>query len=96
MEKAVAEADKEDVQRWTTKRKATLVLSIFKGETSIQEAARQGGLKQMLVAFADRGDAREQYHAVFGCLIVSSFRVLEGIPDERRRAVPAIRRASLS
>jgi hypothetical protein len=96
VEKAVAETDKEDVLRWTTKRKATIVLSMIKGETSIQEAARQGGLKQMVVAFADRGDAREYYHAVFGCLIVSSFRVLEGIPDERRRAVHAIQLASLS
>ncbi len=38
------EQDKDDVQRWTTKRKAALVLSIVKGETSIQEAARQHGL----------------------------------------------------
>jgi len=41
---AVEEQDKDDVQRWTTKRKAALVLSIIKGETSIQEAARQHGL----------------------------------------------------
>jgi transposase-like protein len=40
----VEEQDKDDVQRWTTKRKAALVLSIVKGETSIQEAARQHGL----------------------------------------------------
>ena len=36
--------EKDDVQRWTTKRKAALVSSIVKGETSIQEAARQHGL----------------------------------------------------
>lgn len=30
----------EDVQRWTSKRRAALVLSILKGETSVQEAAR--------------------------------------------------------
>jgi transposase-like protein len=41
---AVEEQDKDEVQRWTTKRKAALVLSIVKGETSIQEAARQHGL----------------------------------------------------
>jgi transposase-like protein len=41
---AVEEQDKDDVQRWTTKRKAALVLSIVRGETSIQEAARQHGL----------------------------------------------------
>ncbi len=43
METAVGERNQEDVQRWTTKRKATLVLSILKGETSIQEAAREHG-----------------------------------------------------
>ncbi len=37
----MAEQEPEDVQRWTTKRKAALVLSIIKGETSIQEAACQ-------------------------------------------------------
>ena len=44
MEKAVAKAEKEDIQRWTTKRKAALVLSILKGETSTQAAARQHGI----------------------------------------------------
>lgn len=44
MERAVAEQNLEDVQRWTTKRKAALVLSVLKGETSIQEAARQHGI----------------------------------------------------
>ena len=34
----------EDVQRWTSKRRAALVLSILKGETSVQEAARKHGL----------------------------------------------------
>ena len=34
----------EDVQRWTSKRRAALVLSILKGETSMQEAARKHGL----------------------------------------------------
>ncbi len=44
METAVGERNQEDVPRWTTKRKAALVLSLLKGETSIQEAARQHGL----------------------------------------------------
>jgi transposase-like protein len=44
METAVGERSQEEVQRWTTKRKADLVLSLIKGETSIQEAARQHGL----------------------------------------------------
>jgi len=34
----------EDVQRWTAKRRAALVLSILRGETSVQEAARKHGL----------------------------------------------------
>ena len=34
----------ENVQRWTAKRRAALVLSIVKGETSVQESARKHGL----------------------------------------------------
>ena len=34
----------ENVQRWTAKRRATLILSIVKGEISVQEAARAHGL----------------------------------------------------
>jgi len=44
VETAVGEPNQNDVQRWTTRRKAALVLSLLKGETSIQEAARQHGL----------------------------------------------------
>ena len=44
METAVGERNQEEVQRWTTKRKTSLILSLLKGETSIQEAARQHGL----------------------------------------------------
>lgn len=35
----------EPVQRWTAKRRASLVLSVLKGETSIPEAARKHGLR---------------------------------------------------
>ncbi len=35
----------EQVQRWTAKRRTALVLSILKGETSAQEAARKHGLR---------------------------------------------------
>ena len=41
METAVGERNQDGLQRWTTKRKAALVLSLLKGETSIQEAAQQ-------------------------------------------------------
>jgi hypothetical protein len=39
--KATADQEQEDIQCWTTKRMVALVVSIIKGETSIQEAARQ-------------------------------------------------------
>jgi transposase-like protein len=35
----------EEVQRWTAKRRAALVISLLKGETTAVEAARQHGLK---------------------------------------------------
>lgn len=38
------EQENEIQQRWTTKRKAALVVNILKGELSTQEAARQHGL----------------------------------------------------
>jgi Protein of unknown function (DUF1153). len=34
----------DEVQRWTAKRKAAVVMSIIKGETSAAEAARKHGL----------------------------------------------------
>ena len=34
----------EEVQRWTAKRRAALVLSLLKGETTAAEAARRHGL----------------------------------------------------
>ena len=34
----------DSIQRWTAKRRAALVLSILKGETSVAEAARKHGL----------------------------------------------------
>lgn len=34
----------EELQRWTAKRRAALILSVLTGETSIQEAARTHGL----------------------------------------------------
>src|ERR1700733_6248939 len=35
----------EEVQRWTAKRRAALVLSLLKGETTAAEAARRHGLR---------------------------------------------------
>jgi transposase-like protein len=34
----------EDIQRWTAKQRAALVLAILRGETPVQEAARKHGL----------------------------------------------------
>lgn len=34
----------ENVQRWTAKRRVALILSILKGETSVQDAAGRHGL----------------------------------------------------
>lgn len=34
----------QPIKRWTAKRRSALVLSILRGETSVQEAARQHGL----------------------------------------------------
>src|SRR5262245_66676145 len=41
----MAEEAADTPQRWTAKRRAALVLSIVKGETSAQAAARKHGLK---------------------------------------------------
>ncbi len=38
------EPSQEPIERWTAKRRATLVLSILKGDTSVAEAARRHGL----------------------------------------------------
>jgi transposase-like protein len=48
----------DEVQRWTAKRRAAVVLSIVKGETSAAEAARKHGLT---VAEIERW--REQFFA---------------------------------
>ena len=47
MSNTVAETktvESNEVQRWTAKRRAALVMSILRGETSVQEAARKHGL----------------------------------------------------
>ncbi len=40
----MADEQHEPIQRWTAKRRLTLVTSILKGETSVAEAARAHGL----------------------------------------------------
>jgi transposase-like protein len=65
----------EDVKRWTSKRKSSLVIQILKGQTSISEASRQHDLTpseiKCWVDDAEKGmenalrskpkDIREQY-----------------------------------
>jgi len=41
---AEGEVQKNEVQQWTAKRRAALVLQILKGKTSVAEAARTHGL----------------------------------------------------
>ena len=48
----------ETIKRWTAKRRTSLVMSIEKGETSIQEAARKHGLK-----IAEIEEWRERFFA---------------------------------
>jgi transposase-like protein len=44
LEVDMANQKDESVQRWTAKRRSALVMTIIKGETSAQEAARKHGL----------------------------------------------------
>ena len=56
MERVVAATNQEDIHRCTTKRKAALVLSLPKGETSTQEAARIHG-----ITIAELEDWKERF-----------------------------------
>jgi|SRR5680860_219086 len=46
----------EEVQRWTAKRRSALIVSIIRGETSVQEAVRKHGL-----TVAEVEDRREKF-----------------------------------
>ncbi|WP_230470296.1 DUF1153 domain-containing protein [Lujinxingia vulgaris] len=51
----------EDIKRWTSKRRTALVLQIIRGETTVNEAARQYDLKpseieQSYETFLDAGE----------------------------------------
>lgn len=48
--------DDQPIKRWTAKRRSALIMSILRGETSVQEAARQHGL-----TVADVEDWRERF-----------------------------------
>lgn len=70
----------EDVKRWTAKRRAALVLSILRGETSVQEAARQHGLT---VAEIERW--RERFMSAAENALRSRPKDEEGVKDKRIR-----------
>jgi transposase-like protein len=56
MDETTNEAGAEGIQRWTTKSKATVILAILEGETSVAEAARKRGL-----TVAELKDWRERF-----------------------------------
>jgi len=68
----------EDVQRWTSKRRAALVLSILKGETSVQEAARKHRL-----TVAEIEDWRERFLLAAENALRSRPKDEEALKDER-------------
>jgi len=72
-----AKAGGEDVQRWTAKRRSALVMSILKGETSAQEAARKHGL-----TVAEVEEWKERFLAAAENALRSRPRDEEGQKDE--------------
>ena len=66
-------AEPEEVQRWTAKRRTALVVSIIKGETSPQEAARKHGL-----TVAEVEEWRERF--------LAAQRMLSALTRETKRA----------
>ena len=53
------EQHSEEVQRWTAKRRAALVVRVLRGETTAAEAARRHGLKVAEVEEFGSGDPRQ-------------------------------------
>lgn len=74
----MAEGIPEDLQRWTSKRRAALVLSILKGETSVAEAARKHGLK-----VSEIEDWRERFLLAAENALRSRPRDEEALKDEQ-------------
>ena len=68
----------EDVKRWTSKRKGALVLSILRGDTTIQEAARQHGL-----TVAELEDWRDKFLVGTENALRSKPRDEEALKDEQ-------------
>jgi len=73
----------DEVQRWTPKRKAAVVMSIVKGETSAAEAARKHGLT---VAEIER--LQEQFFAAGENALRARPKDEEAAKDERIERPP--------
>jgi len=76
----MAEEIPEDIQRWTSERRAALVLSILKGETLVQEAARKHGL-----TVAEIEDWKERFLLAAENALRSRPKDEEALKDERIR-----------
>jgi transposase-like protein len=74
----MAEGIPEDLQRWTSKRRAALILSILKGETSVAEAARKHALK-----VSEIEDWRERFLLAAENALRSRPRDEEALKDEQ-------------
>jgi transposase-like protein len=74
----MAEGIPNDLQRWTAKRRAALVLSVLKGETSVAEAARKHGLK-----VSEIEDWKERYLLAAENALRSRPRDEEALKDEQ-------------
>ena len=68
----------DEVQRWTAKRKAAVVMSIVKGETSAAEAARKHGL---MIAEIERW--KEQFFAAGENALWARPKDEEAVKDEQ-------------
>lgn len=68
----------EEIQRWTAKRRTALIVSNVRGETSVQEAARQHGL-----TVAEIEDWRERFFLAAENALRSKPRDEEALKDEQ-------------
>jgi transposase-like protein len=74
----MAEEIPDQVQRWTAKHRAALVLQILKGETSIQEAARKHALR-----VSEIEDWKERFLLAAENALRSRPKDQEGLKEER-------------
>jgi transposase-like protein len=78
----VTEELPDEVQRWTAKRRSALILSIVKGETTMQEAARKHGL-----SMAEIEDWKEKFFLGAENALHPKPRGKEALKDEQIKRV---------